>query len=200
MRTLLANKSKHYKAYADTVAKLYKQLRYGIDSCKPTLEMDLAIMRKELVDWQANEDAGALSSTNISYRTWLAVEYDDMLLSRGGAGYVQSSTAHSGQKVGFNYVYPDQTGSQNVIEVNAGGCITRINLNPAITVNQNSSFIFLQNTPATVWDIVHNLGLIPNIFMEDLQGNDIMGNVQVIDTNHIKVFFNQPVAGKAYLS
>lgn len=200
MRTLLANKTKHYKTYADAVARVYKQMRYGMDTCRPEINLDLAFMRKELVDWQANEDGGALDDTNIQYRTWLAVEYDDMLLSRGGTGFIRSEHPVSGEKVGLSYNYGTGTNSQNVIEVNTGGCVTRINLNPAITINQNSSFIFSQDTPVTIWDIQHNLGLIPNIFMEDEAGVDIQGNVQVIDTNRVKVFFNQPVAGKAFLS
>lgn len=199
MRTLLANKDKHYNNYAGAVAKLYKQMRYGMSTAKPTLELDLAQMRKELVDWQANEDAGALSTASINYRTWLAVEYDDMYMSKGGPGYFNGKHPLTGERLGLSYQYTDTNG-QNVIEVNAGGALTRINLNPAITINQNSSFIFSQDTPSNEWDIHHNLGLVPNIFMEDDNGIDIQGNVQVVDQNRLKVFFNQPVSGKAFLS
>jgi len=79
MRTLLANKIKHYKNFADAVNRLYREIRYGVESCKPESDLDLAMMRKELVDWQANEDGAALTETSIQYQTWLAVNYDDTL-------------------------------------------------------------------------------------------------------------------------
>ena len=84
--------------------------------------------------------------------------------------------------------------------MNTGGCVTRINLNPAITFNNNSSFEFVQQTAATVWTINHNMGLKPNVKLEDLLGNDIQGAIDFIDNNTVRVTFNQAVAGKAYLS
>jgi FKBP-type peptidyl-prolyl cis-trans isomerase 2 len=44
------------------------------------------------------------------------------------------------------------------------------------------------------------MGLKPNIKTEDLQGNDIVGVVDYIDNNTVRLTFNQAVAGKAYLS
>lgn len=197
MRPLLPKKEKYYADFSDAVYKQHKKLRYGIDSCN-LHDLELSSIRKELVDWQSREDEGALSEVSIQYRTWLAVEYDDVLYSRGGVGYINSSTPSNPQTLGLNYVNGNI--NQNIIEVNAGGCITRINLNPSIVVNQNSSFSFIQQQPSTVWDIQHNMGMTPNVFMEDLNGNDIMGIVEVVDQNRLKVYFNQPVAGKAFLS
>ncbi len=197
MRTLLPNKKKHYKNFADGIFRQYMKLRYGIDSCKSDVDLDLLSIRKDLVDWEAAEDAGALSDTTIQYKTWLGVTYDDVLYSKGGVGFI-SSQQRVGPSMGLNYV--SQNINQNIIEVNTGGCITRINLNPSIVVNQNSSFVFTQSTPSTVWDIQHNMNLIPNVTSEDTTGTDIVGIIDVIDNNRLKVYFNQPVAGKAYLS
>jgi hypothetical protein len=158
----------------------------------------LASVRKEIVDWQSNEDAGALSDVQIQYQTWLPVEYDDVLYSKGGAGYIQTGTPTTPAPFGVSYNYGN--GSQNIIEVNAGGCVTRINLNPAITINQNTSFEFTQPTPATTWDIVHNMSITPNVFTEDTNGDDIEGVIEVVNSNRIKIYFTQAVAGKAYLS
>jgi hypothetical protein len=44
------------------------------------------------------------------------------------------------------------------------------------------------------------MNLIPNVTSEDATGTDIVGIIDVIDNNRLKVYFNQPVAGKAYLS
>ena len=198
MRSLLANKVKYYKSFADTIYADYKKLRYGIATCKPTADMDLAMVRKDIVDWQSNEDDGALSDVQIQYQTWLPVEYDDVLYSRGGTGYIQTGTPTTPAPFGVSYNYGN--GSQNIIEVNAGGCITRINLNPAITINQNTAFEFTQATPATTWDIIHNMGITPNVFTEDTSGNDIEGVIEVVNSNRIKIYFTQAVAGKAFLS
>lgn len=198
MRTYLPNRVKYNKQFADVVHRLYKQMRYGIGSCKPEQDMQLISMRKELVEWEANEDEGALSETKIQYKTWLGVKYDDVLYSKGGTGFIISDEGKA-PSMGLNYMGQQQAG-QNIIEINSGGCITRINLNPAITINQNSSFVYTQSTPSTTWDINHGMNMIPNVTTEDTLGNDIVGILDVIDNNRIKIYFNQPVAGKAYLS
>jgi len=207
MRTLLAKKSKYYKEYADSVHKKVRELRYGIAACKNSLvDSDLASIRKELVDWQSNEDEDALCQTATNFTTWLPVNYrNDVMVqydstqNAWGPGYYQSNTVSGPQILGVGYNYGN--GTQNIIEVNSGGCLTRINLNPAITIAQNvGSFMFTQSTPATEWIINHSMGKTPSVFTEDTNGNDIVGIIEFIDSNVLKIYFNQPVAGKAYLS
>jgi len=198
MRTYLPNKVKYNKQFADIMYRLYRQMRYGIESCEPKQDNQLISLRKELVEWEANEDDGALSETKVQLKTWLGVKYDDVLYSKGGTGYFLSGDG-KGPTVGLNYMNQQQAG-QNIIEINSGGCITRINLNPAITINQNSSFVFSQPTAALIWNISHNMNLKPNVFTEDDAGNDIEGVIEYVDNNILKISFNQAVAGKAYLS
>lgn len=206
MKTLLPKKNKYSKQFADLVNAKYKQLRYGISTCKPQAGEDLACIRMEILGWQSNEDEGALSQSTINYTTWLPVsyrndsmaQYDSMHNAWGGEGHVHTNAPNGPQIVGVGYAYGN--GLQNIIEVNAGGAMTRINLNPAITISQNSSFQFIQQTPSLEWVIQHNMGITPNVMTEDLVGNDIIGTIDVIDANLIKIHFNQAVAGKAYLS
>ena len=205
MRTLLPKKEKYYKEFADVVNKTYRQMRYGISSCKPSVSEDLAFMRKHIVDWQDLEDEDALCKANLNYTTWLPISYRndnsvqyDQSVDLWGAGYLRGNVPSSPQQLGVGLAYG--ANNQNIIEVNTGGCITRINLNPAITFNNNSSFEFVQQTAATVWTITHNMGLKPNVKLEDLVGNDIQGAIDFIDNNTVRVTFNQAVAGKAYLS
>lgn len=207
MRTLLAKKSKYYKDYADTVFRTVRQMRYGIESCKVSvIDAELAYMRKQLVDWQSNEDEDALCQTNMNYTTYVPVNYrNDNLVqfnttqNAWGPGYYNAGTPTGPQTAGVGFVYG--SASQNIIEVNSGGCITRINLNPAVTIAQNvGSFMFTQASPSTLWTINHNMGKVPTVFTEDTNGNDIVGIIDVVDNNNLKIYFNQPVAGKAYLS
>jgi hypothetical protein len=207
MRTLLAKKSKYYKDYAEIVHKTVRQMRYGIESCKlSVIDAELAYMRKQLVDWQSNEDEDALCQTNMNYTTYVPVNYrnDNMVQfnttqNAWGPGYYNSGMPTGPQTAGVGMAYG--SASQNIIEVNSGGCITRINLNPAVTIAQNvGSFLFTQATASTLWVINHNMGKVPTVFTEDLNGTDISGLIEVVDNNNLKIYFNQPVAGKAYLS
>ena len=191
--------------FADSLSRICKKMRYGIDSCRPDLNDDLIEIRKQLVDWQAIEDEGALCEANVNYTTWLPISYRndtsvqyDTSSDLWGPGYYKSNSVTGPQQLGVGYAYGD--GTQNIIEVNSGGCITRINLNPAINFNNNSSFEFTQQTPATIWNILHGMGLKPNVKIEDLEGNDIVGVVDYLDNNNLRITFNQAVAGKAYLS
>lgn len=88
----------------------------------------------------------------------------------------------------------------NIIEINSGGCITNLNVDPV--VNIGTSFKYTQDcaTPSSQWTINHNLGLVPNIWVEDCSGVDLDAAVEVVDNNTIKLNFSQPVSGKAFLS
>lgn len=205
MRSLLPKKEKYYKEYADNVYKAYRQLRYGLASCPGITDPMLTDMRKQIVDWQSIEDEDALCQPNVNYTTWFPVNYRndnqvqfDTSGDVWGPGYSRGINPNAPVSVGAGFTYGQ--GSHNIIEVNTGGCITRINLNPAVIINQNSSFQFTQQTPSTVWTIQHNMGINPNVSTEDLQGNDIQGIIEYVDVNNLKIYFNQPTSGVAYLS
>lgn len=125
MRNLLPNKVEHYKTFASAVEGVFKRIRYGIDTCKRKTSYDLALMRKHIVDWQTNEDDDALTTASIQYTTWLPVLYE---VNTSGSIGSNNSTISSPSGISLGYNYPG--GTQNIIDVNTGGCITRINLNP----------------------------------------------------------------------
>jgi len=204
MKSLLPKKQKYINEFAKSVQKQVRQLRYGLEVCEPTKDLDLASIRFDILGWQTNEDNGALCENTINYKTWLPVNYrndSSVDYNQGnvwGPGFVNSETQVGPKTVGIGYV--QGTGEQNILEVNTAGCITRINLNPAINYNSISSFEFLQATPSAVWTIIHNMGMKPNVRTEDLLGGDIVGIVDYINVNSIKIYFSIAVAGKAYLS
>lgn len=205
MRTLLPKKEKYYKDYADTVFKTAMHLRYGISSCTPVLlDNTLVSIRKELVDWQANEDEDALCQTNVT--TWLPVNYRndamvqyDMTQNSWGPGYYNSQTYTGPASASVGFAAGGASG--NIIEVNTGGCVTRINLNPAITVTSGvSQFTYRQLEAASTWNITHNLGFAPNILVLDEDSEEIEGVVTNVTTSVLTIQFSQPVSGFAYLS
>jgi hypothetical protein len=201
MRTLLANKTKHYKNFAEAVNRLYRGIRYGVESCKPDADLDLFMIRKEMVDWQEDEDGAALTQTSIQYQTWLAVNYDDTLYPSGGTGYIHTSSQTG--PLGLNYINQTIQNGQNVIEINSGGCITKINLNPAITVNQGSAgsqYSYHQSVASATWTINHNLAFVPNVTTVNESGTEIIGVVTTLNSVTAVIEFSDAVAGYAYLS
>jgi hypothetical protein len=199
MKNFLFHKTKHTLNYADSVYRKFREIRYGISSCKAELESDLAFMRKELTNWQSYDDAGALTTSNLQYQTWLPVEYDHNVYLNGGTGYYMTNENIGPQRLAVKYEVHGAVDT-NVIQVNANGAVTRINLSPAITVNNNMSYVYTQTVPSLVWTVEHKMGFRPNVFTEDATGADIEGLVEYVDTNILKITFNTPVAGKAYLS
>lgn len=202
MRNLLEGKNKYYKSFADGVYSEYLNMRFGLDACSGKTNMDLASMRKEIVDWQAIEDEGALTEVSMNYMGWLPVYYyeDDQTVQFTPPSQYTSPYqvhTHGTGTLGVNFGYGSNQNT-NLIQVNSGGCVTNINLSPV--VNIGSSYMYEQQTPAAVWDIIHNLAMVPNVRTEDLLGVDIEGVITVIDINHIQIEFSSPVTGRAYLS
>jgi hypothetical protein len=61
-------------------------------------------------------------------------------------------------------------------------------------------YVHTQAIPATVWDIVHDLGAFPNVTVVDSAGTTWETPVEYIDENHLRVIVAAPFSGKAYLS
>lgn len=63
------------------------------------------------------------------------------------------------------------------------------------------AYQYVQVTPALTWTIPHNLGFYPaGVRVEDTTGADTVGEVSYLDVNTVRIEFNDPVSGVAYLS
>jgi len=62
------------------------------------------------------------------------------------------------------------------------------------------NFIYVQMTPATVWQIVHNLGKQPSVTIIDSAGTNCFGLVIYTDSNTLEVRFSAQFSGKAFLN
>lgn len=207
MRNLLIDKTKYYINFADQMYNQFRKMCYGIRSKPLTSEYDISVMRKHIVDWQSNADNDALTQTSISYYGWLPINYnssDESVTFNNNFNdpykYLKVMS-NNPINVGLSYNYGTNQ-NQNLIDVNTGGCVTRINLNPAITINNTSpaQYTFHQQTAATTWTINHNLGFVPNIFIMDDNGVEIIGVVDTATTTQCIITFTDPVTGYAYLS
>ena len=209
MRNLLPQKEKYLINFANSVYAEFQKMKYGIQSCRKTGDLWLNEVRKDIVEYQSNDDGGALSQVSIQHMGWLPVYYPttdescEYMPPWNDVSRYQIQRCNNGPRaIGMSYV--GQNNSANVIEVNSGGCITRINVNPSIVINNNnnSSFVFTQDCaqPQPIWNINHNLNIVPNVWTEDCNGNNIQGTVAVVDNDNITITFSTAVAGKAYLS
>ena len=65
---------------------------------------------------------------------------------------------------------------------------------------QSVAYTYVQNSPAILWRIVHNLNFYPNITVIDSGGSQIEGEVNYLDSNSLVLTFTSAFSGHAYLS
>ena len=63
-----------------------------------------------------------------------------------------------------------------------------------------STFTHNQLSPEKEWNVVHNLNRFPTVTVVDSGGSVVLGDVQYIDENQIKIVFTTGFSGKAYLN
>ena len=173
--------------FANSVYAEFQKMRYGIQSCRDTGELWLNEIRKDIVNYQSNDDGQALCDVSIQHMGWLPVYYPttddscDYMPPWCDMSKYQVQRCNGGPS-SIGMAYAGQTGGANLIEVNAGGCITRININPAITINTGAAFTYVQNcsNPQTVWTIVHNLGYVPNLESNNVVSVYLFTNVKLL--------------------
>jgi len=62
------------------------------------------------------------------------------------------------------------------------------------------TFIYVQNVPATVWNITHTLNKLPSVMVVDTGNTVVQGEITYIDNSNITINFTAGFAGKAYLN
>lgn len=72
----------------------------------------------------------------------------------------------------------------------------RISVNPP----RDSCYIHNQIMPSATWIINHNLESFPSVTIVDSGGSVVIGEIQYINENQIKVSFTVEFSGKAYLN
>jgi len=79
--------------------------------------------------------------------------------------------------------------------------ITATTIQTAIEqVRELSRYVHNQPSPATTWNITHNLKMYPSVTIVDSSGTHVMGEVTYDSLNTAMVSFTSPFSGKAYLS
>lgn len=63
-----------------------------------------------------------------------------------------------------------------------------------------SFYEHIQSTPATTWNISHNLGKKPSVTIQDNFGNNVIADVTYVNNNNLTINFITSVEGSAYLT
>lgn len=64
----------------------------------------------------------------------------------------------------------------------------------------SASYVWDQAAPSASWLITHNLGVYPSVTVVDSTDRVVEGAVNYIDSNNIRVDFNAPFTGQAFLN
>lgn len=62
------------------------------------------------------------------------------------------------------------------------------------------AYTHTQNTPSDTWVITHNLGMYPNVTVEEFGGSIVEGEIAYENINSLTVTFSALVSGYAYVS
>mgnify|MGYP000184888100 FL=1 len=189
------------KKYSDAVYKVFLEERYGIAPCGNGKSLEQLEAEKMLCDWKVLAGDNSMSESQIRYFANLPVYVNSELgTTSNDSHYNYTGSSSNNASVVYN---TGLNGLENIVEINAGGAVTRINLNSVINVDNSPTdqYTHHQETPSDTWVIEHNLGFVPgNELITDLDGNEIDGVTRPIDSNTIQLEFSEPVAGWAYIS
>lgn len=62
------------------------------------------------------------------------------------------------------------------------------------------AYVHTQNLSSTEWVINHNLGIYPQVTVQDSAGTTVEGSIEYLDSNNLVLSFGYPFSGVAYLS
>lgn len=70
----------------------------------------------------------------------------------------------------------------------------------SLGIINDKNFIFSQNVASREWTINHNLNKYPSVSVVDSGNNIVIGEVEYIDENNLRIYFTSEFSGKAYLN
>lgn len=184
----LVKKIEVEQKFAEAVYRDFRSKRYGIASCC-YIDLEKLKIKKQLCDWQDHSACETSCSPGCTAAPAVSVGLMGTTVYTPPAASCDTGHGSCPQVT----VCPDNSVLENILK--------QLQLIQNEIINQKpDSFVYHQSTPATVWHIVHNLEKYPNLNVEDLAGDDIVGQVSYINLNELEITFIIPVEGTAYLS
>lgn len=93
---------------------------------------------------------------------------------------------------------------KSILKIVADPMMPIVENDDILITSQECNYLHIQSTEAEVWSVVHNLGYNPNVTTvlvnSDGTETEVHGLVTYLDINTLRIEFNEPTSGKAYLS
>ena len=71
---------------------------------------------------------------------------------------------------------------------------------PGADGDAHQTYVYNQNTPSATWTITHNLTAYPSVTVIDSAGTYVIGNIEYISNNVLRLTFSAAFAGQALLN
>lgn len=69
-----------------------------------------------------------------------------------------------------------------------------------IVAGKDSHFTYTQVIPSATWDVTHNLNKKPSVTVVDSADSVVIGDVQYLNNNEVRLTFVGAFSGKAYFN
>lgn len=67
-------------------------------------------------------------------------------------------------------------------------------------ITNDKNYVHNQTNPSSIWNINHNLNKFPSVTIVDSANSVVIGDIEFVDLNNLKVSFNGNFSGKAILN
>ena len=176
---------------------------------------DLCYLNTDGKFWKSNANSYATCSTELRIaKTNLAADEEGSFISQG-------TVTTSGLTIGVRYYVANLAGQITTVELNSPNLVryigtasttTELEFNP-MDVNYNKHllaqiaaietdehYLHTQSLAASIWDIPHNLGKRPSVTVIDTGGNQVIGDIEYIDDNNVRITYTAAFSGTAALN
>jgi hypothetical protein len=69
-----------------------------------------------------------------------------------------------------------------------------------VSAKADAHYAHTQSTPEAVWEVTHNLGKKPSVIVVDSADTVVMGEIEYINLNSVRLTFVGAFSGKAYFN
>ena len=78
--------------------------------------------------------------------------------------------------------------------------INGVTLEGNTIIAEDKTYLHEQSVPSKEWNVQHNLGKYPAVTVVDSAGTEVVGSVEHIDHNTVKLTFSGAFSGKAFFN
>lgn len=118
----------------------------------------------------------------------------EIWLKNGNKGTIEDFLESLKGKDGGAYIHPDSHPADMIEETEERQFIS---LEEKLRL---SGYIHDQIAPSRIWHVTHNLDKFPSVTVVDTGNNVVVGDIEYISREELKITFSYEFSGKAYLN